>query len=172
MNLPNHRTLFFSLLFVVALLVVSLVSLPPATADDEAMASLVSNSEGLQFMAIPGIPACAEGTVLRGDPFKGAALLFLRADAGCNIPWHWHNSNEEVMLVSGAGRVQMKDGAAVDLAPGGYAFLPITHVHRFRTSARSTFFLAIDRAFDIHYIDKDGKEIAPEEAFKMGKADW
>jgi quercetin dioxygenase-like cupin family protein len=119
-----------------------------------------------KFGGLPVIPACTTVAGLSGDPSKGAAVLQLRSTSGCVIPWHWHTSNENLMFVSGTAQVAMKDGAPATLHPGDYLAMPSKHVHEFTCVASCKLFLAIDSAFDIHYVDASGKEISMDEALK------
>ena len=65
------------------------------------------------------------------------------------------------MFVAGSAKVDMKDGAPVRMHTGDYIKLPAKNVHQFTCVAACTFYLATDGAFDIHYVDKDGKEMSP-----------
>ena len=49
---------------------------------------------------------------------------------------------------------------------GDYVNLPGKYVHQFTCVAACTFFIVPSAAFDIHYVDKSGKEISPDEALK------
>jgi len=40
------------------------------------------------------------------------------------------------------------------------------HVHQFTCVTACKLFLAIDAAFDIHYVDASGNEISPDDALK------
>ena len=44
--------------------------------------------------------------------------------------------------------------------------LPGKGVHQFTCVLACTFFLTSDGAFDIHYVDSEGKEIPPDQALK------
>jgi hypothetical protein len=44
--------------------------------------------------------------------------------------------------------------------------MPSKHVHQFRCTTQCLLYIFSDAAFDIHYIDGDGKEISPDEALK------
>jgi quercetin dioxygenase-like cupin family protein len=122
---------------------------------------------------LPGLPACLTLSVQRGDPTKGAAVLLAKMTAGCTVPWHWHTAAEGLMMVSGKAKIEMKDTAASSSAaagsgvgPGDYVYLPGKHPHQFTCASSCTFFDVTEGAFDIHYIDKDGKEIPPDQALK------
>jgi quercetin dioxygenase-like cupin family protein len=136
-----------------------------AFSQDQAKAG-VTTMAGSKFAAVPGVPACMKISAQRGDPSKGSAVLLLKATPGCTVPWHWHTANENLMMVSGRGKLEMKDVAATIVGPGDYVYLPSQHPHQFTCSTSCTVFDVTDAAFDIHYIDKDGKEIPPEQALK------
>lgn len=119
-----------------------------------------------KFINFPGIPKCATGAVLHGDPFKGAAILQLKVPAGCRIPWHWHTADEQLLMVSGRTRIGMKGGAPVTLSSGDYILMPAKGVHEFACLAACKLFLVTTGAFDIHYVDASGKEIPLDEAVK------
>ena len=123
-----------------------------------------------KFVNFPGLPACVKGAVLHGDPMgdKGAVLM-LKSTPGCKIPWHWHTSTEQLGVVSGSAKLEMKDGAAKNLTPGTYVYLPSKHQHQFTCPTACSLFLATEAKFDIHYVDASGKEISPDEALKTGK---
>jgi hypothetical protein len=44
--------------------------------------------------------------------------------------------------------------------------MPSKHVHRFTCTQACTLYVYSDAAFDIHYVDDQGKEIPSEEALK------
>jgi quercetin dioxygenase-like cupin family protein len=83
---------------------------------------------------------------------------------GCKVPWHWHTAAENLVVVSGSAKAEMKDGASHALASGDYVYMPAKQAHQFTCSTACTIYVMPDAAFDIHYIDKDGKEIPVEQA--------
>lgn len=119
-----------------------------------------------KFVNFPGLPTCMSGSVQNGDPTKGASVILAKSTAGCNIPSHWHSADEQLMMVSGSAKVGMKDGQPAALHSGDYLSLPAKGVHQFSCVAACTLFIVPSGAFDIHYVDKDGKEISPDEALK------
>ncbi len=121
-----------------------------------------------KFMKLPMLPQCMELAAQEGDPMKGAAVILIKMTAGCEVPWHWHTANERLYMVSGRGKIEMKDHGAEPVGPGDYTFLSAKGIHQFTCSATCTFFDVTDAAFDIHYVKADGSEIAPEEALKAG----
>jgi quercetin dioxygenase-like cupin family protein len=124
---------------------------------------------GMKFATVPGLPTCAPGSVQSGDPARGPSIILGKLAAGCAIPWHWHTPNEHVMLVSGAGSMELKDGKPLTLRAGGFALMPSRHVHRFRCTASCTLYVYSDAALDIHYVDGQGNEIPPDAALKAVK---
>jgi quercetin dioxygenase-like cupin family protein len=119
-----------------------------------------------KFVNFPGLPTCMTGSVQNGDPSKGASVILAKSAAGCTVPWHWHTASEQLMIVSGTAKVAMKDGEPASVHSGDYLALPGKNVHQFTCISACTLFIVPDGAFDIHYVDKDGKEISPDEALK------
>ncbi|MEP6938553.1 MAG: hypothetical protein ABI846_02230 [Rudaea sp.] len=143
---------------------------PALAADSAGAAAPLARNIGQQKLGpFPGMPACAPGAVLSGDPGSGRSLITARLSAGCKVPWHWHTPDEQVMLASGTAKVEMKDAAAVMLHSGGYAMMPSRHVHQFTCTTACVIFVSASGAFDIHYVDALGKELTPEMAFKKKK---
>lgn len=148
------------------LLLVLLVISAPARGQEMAEKSAGRNVMEMKFAAVPGLPTCARGAVQSGDPTKGASIIFAKMPAGCSIPWHWHTPSEHVMIVRGAGRMEMKDGKPITLRAGGFALMASHHVHQFRCEQACQLYIYSDVAFDIHYVNKQGNEISPAEALK------
>jgi quercetin dioxygenase-like cupin family protein len=87
-------------------------------------ATIVQNSAPDKFQTIPNVPKCLTAAVQQGDPAKGPSVLLIKGTAGCKAPWHWHTPNEQVMMVSGRGQVEMKGQQPVLLRAGGFAAAP------------------------------------------------
>jgi quercetin dioxygenase-like cupin family protein len=122
-----------------------------------------------KFAPLPVMPPCVTMAVESGDPAKGASVIVFKGTAGCMIPWHWHTPTEQVMIVSGSAKVEMKDHGSAVLGPGGFAMMPSKHVHQFTCTSACTAFVASDKAFDIHYVDSAGKEVPVESALAKPK---
>ena len=88
-----------------------------------------------KFTNFPGVPQCMMGAAQEGDPSKGNAVLLLKAQTGCMVPWHWHTPSEQLMMVSGRAKAEMKDAGPVILRAGDYLNLTSrcssVHVHGF-----------------------------------------
>jgi mannose-6-phosphate isomerase-like protein (cupin superfamily) len=118
---------------------------------------IIQNAAPGKFQKIPNLPDCVTAAVEQGDPTKGAS--------GCRVPWHFHTPNEQLMMISGVGRVETKGEQAVNLRAGGFAYAPVKHVHQFTcVGGPCSFFLHSDAPFDIHYVDQSGNEMSTEQA--------
>lgn len=136
----------------------------PVWAQGTAGHVVAENMTEMQFSAFPGLPKCTPGSVKSGDPAKGPSIILAKADTGCTVPWHWHSPNEHLMMVEGAARIDMLSGKPITLRAGGYAMLPGKHVHQFVCTNSCVFYVHSDAALDIHYVDKQGNEIPPDQA--------
>ena len=131
-------------------------------------------SAAVKFAPIAGLPPCLTGAVKRGDPSKESFVVLAKVTAGCKIPWHWHTATEELMVVAGRAKVEMREAERKEASPatlgsGDYIHLPSKHVHQFTCQSVCKLFITSDRAFDIHYVDAAGKEIPQDEALKPAK---
>jgi quercetin dioxygenase-like cupin family protein len=125
------------------------------------------NLPEMKFVTFPGLPKCGLNSVLNGDPAKTPSTILAKIESGCIVPWHWHTPNEELMMVHGTAQIETRDGSKPFLLkPGGYAKLPPRHVHQFRCVKECLMYVHADGAFDIHYVDRQGREMAPEAALK------
>ena len=134
-----------------------------ATAEDKMVYAAKATSK---FVNFPGLPTCMTGSVQHGDPGSGASVILAKSTTGCTVPWHWHTADEQLMIVSGSAKVGMKDGQPTSLHSGDYLSLPGKNAHQFTCVTACTLFIMPSAAFDIHYVDKEGKEISPDEALK------
>jgi len=125
----------------------------------------------LKFTNFPNFPKCVTGAVVHGDPGsdQGATIL-AKLTAGCSVPWHFHSVNEQIGIVSGSVKAEMKDAKPQVLGPGGFAFFPAKHVHQATCTTACMFFIATEGKLDIHYVDKDGNEIPFDQAVKTKPA--
>jgi quercetin dioxygenase-like cupin family protein len=144
-----------------------LLSLGAARAQPTADQASTHSMSEMKFAPSAGLPTCVQIAIESGDPAQGAFVALAKTKTGCTVPWHWHTGSEQLMIVDGTARVQMKDtGKPIALRAGGFAMMPAHHVHEFQCTQACTFFLVSDQKFDIHYVDPQGKEIPPEEALK------
>ena len=143
-----------------------LCCLPASLAAQDAVAMVVAKAATSKFVNLPGLPACMTATVHRGDPAKGPASMLLKFTPGCVVPWHWHTAAEQLVIISGRGKADMKDGKPMAMNIGDYAYLPPKNIHQFTAVTGVLMFFNPEGAFDIHYLDKEWKEIPPEQALK------
>lgn len=122
-----------------------------------------------KFVNLPGLPTCMTVAVQQGDPTKGPSVLLLKFTPGCAVPWHWHTASEQLMIVSGNGKAEMKDGKPMAVKSGDFLFLPGKNIHQFTAVSSVMLFDLPSGAFDIHYVDPSGNEIPPEQALKPMK---
>ena len=133
---------------------------------------IVSPAAGAKFAPIPNAPECFTIAVEKGDPTKGPSVILARFAPHCVAPYHWHTPSETAMVASGTLETQMKGDKAIVARSGDFVYLPSHHVHRATCSGTSPclVFLSSDAAFDIHWVDAEGKEIPFEQAVKPTKA--
>jgi quercetin dioxygenase-like cupin family protein len=125
------------------------------------------NMSQMKFDPVPGLPTCFTASIQSGDPTQTAFVALATLKAGCEIPFHRHSANEQLMIVQGAPRVEMKDGMEpMTLTAGGFTNLPADHIHQLKCTRACTLFLVSDGKFDIHYVDAQGKDVSPEEALR------
>jgi quercetin dioxygenase-like cupin family protein len=127
------------------------------------------NMAELKLGPIPGMPTCLKGAVETGDPMTGPGFVLAKLATGCTIPWHWHTAAENVLVVSGKGKIDMVDAESKMLTAAGFVHLPSHHIHQFTCKSSCTLLIHTDAAFDIHYTNKDGNEIPAEDALKPYK---
>ena len=130
----------------------------------------IANSSQLTFGSAPYLPSCLTMAPEHGDPSKGAFTLLLKFTSGCSIPMHWHSVAEELMLVSGSGKMQTQDGKTSAVDRGSFVYIPAKHQHAFTCATACTAFLSAAGAFDIHYVDKSGNEIPADQALHASRA--
>jgi quercetin dioxygenase-like cupin family protein len=68
-------------------------------------------------------------TVLHGDPSAGNSDILFRVPANTDIPEHWHNSAERMILVSGSMKVTYDGEDPKILKAGSYAYGPAKKAH-------------------------------------------
>jgi len=155
----------FAVLLTAFAAVLGLSNLSAQTSDDKV---IVATAAAAKFGPAANAPDCFTISVERGDPSKGASVILAKFAPGCVAPFHWHTPSETVMIVSGALEIQMKGDKPLVAHRGDFAYMPPKHVHRATCTgaAPCLVFLTSDAAFDIHWVDADGKEIALEAALK------
>jgi len=159
-----------ALLILVALIAMGRAGTTHAEDDTEPDKMIVLNPQTMKFTPIPDMPSCATAAILRGNPRTGPAWVLLKLASGCRVPWHRHTANESLLVVSGQGTLEMRDGPPLQFTPGAYASLPRQHVHQAKCTRSCLLFNSADAAFDIHYVDANGEEISLEDALRAPKS--
>lgn len=169
--------MMFRVLLVAAVLLVAGVGSNGLSADGSAgLSTFLAHFSKAAFAAIPSLPDCTKLAGLRGDPAKEPSSLMVKMDSGCAATYHWHTANEELLLLQGRAKAQIGNQPPVELNAGAYAILPARVRHRFRCVSDDPciFFDAADAIFDVHNVDRNGREISADDAIKASaqSADW
>lgn len=120
----------------------------------------------LKFATAPDVPACFTSALAYGDPNSGPSTFVVKGAKGCEIPMHYHTPTEQVVMVGGKGRMEMKGSPPRVIRAGAFAITPPRHPHRFACETACQFYIISDGVFDIHYVDEGGNEIPFEKAVK------
>jgi len=84
-----------------------------------------AKSDSLEWGPCPAfMPAGCAIAVLNGNPAEPHADIFFRLPAGQNVPSHWHESPERMVLVSGEMQVDYEGQEPVLLTRSSYAYGP------------------------------------------------
>lgn len=101
----------------------------PVQAEERAIAR-TPDADALQWGGCPPImPEGCRIAVLHGDPVEPNADIFFRVPGGAEIPRHWHNSPERIVLVTGEMEVTYDGQEPVVLNVGTYAYGPARAPH-------------------------------------------
>ena len=157
-------TLRRTLLLTIAIACLAITTLPCSAQNQEKV--VVQPADKAKYGGLAVLPSCTTFSVERGDPTSGPSLLLIKAESGCVIPWHWHTAPEELMLVDGTAKLEMKGESAQTLTKGAYVHLPGRHHHQFTCQSQCLMFNNIAGTFDIHYLDKSGNEIPVAQALQ------
>ncbi|MEB8329091.1 cupin domain-containing protein [Flavobacteriaceae bacterium KMM 6897] len=98
----------------------------------------------------PFMPEGCGIAVLHGDPAKNNVDIFFKVQANSDIPKHWHNSAERMILVSGKLFVTYDGEKEVVMNTGSYAFGPASkpHVARCGDDGPCVIFIAFEEPLD------------------------
>ena len=90
--------------------------------------------------------------ILHVDPKTQATSLLIRTPKAIHVRKHWHTANESHTIISGTA-VLACDGKKVELAQGGFNFMPAKMVHEAWLPAGSLTFITVDSAWDINWVE-------------------
>ena len=98
----------------------------------------------------PFMPEGCGIAVLHGDPAKSNSDIFFKVQANTDIPKHWHNSAERMILVSGKLYVTYDGEKEQIINTGSYAFGPSTkpHLGRCGDEGPCVIFIALEEPLD------------------------
>ena len=155
-------------LLLLPLTILICIARSPAQDNDN---PIVNPAAVAKFAPIPNAPECFTIAVEKGDPTKGPSVILARFAPHCVAPYHWHTPSETAMVASGTLETQMKGDKAIVARSGDFVYLPSHHVHRATCNGSTPclVFLSSDAAFDIHWVDEEGKEIPFEQAVRPRK---
>jgi quercetin dioxygenase-like cupin family protein len=146
------------------------VSALPCAAQSSNPQPKIENVSDMKFVNVPNVPTCFRAAVEHGDPSSGPSTLLVKGTKGCEVPMHYHTPTEQVVMVSGTARIEMKGDRPRIMKAGGFATAPPRHAHHFTCTSACQFYVISDGVFDIHYVDDSGNEIPFEQAVKsLGK---
>ena len=100
---------------------------------NKAELSLVKTAQDADLKWGPCPPFMPKGcsiAVLHGDPSKDNLDIFFKVNANSDIPNHWHNSAERIILISGNLEVTYKGEKPQTLKAGSYAYGPSKKPHK------------------------------------------
>lgn len=144
---PSLKTLLFILLFIFPPIIAS------AQDGDQMENALVvdhKNTE-LEWGGCPEfMPAGCNIAVLHGDPTSENSDILFRVPANSDIPLHWHNSAERMVLISGEMEVTYEGEDSQTLKTGSYAYGPAKKPHTAKCKDKGTcvLFIAFEKPVD------------------------
>jgi len=98
----------------------------------------------------PFMPTGCAIAVLHGDPSKKNLDILFKVPANSNIPNHWHNSAERMILISGELQVTYKGEKTQTLKAGSYAYGPSKKPHTAKCKSKEpcVLFIAFEEPLD------------------------
>jgi quercetin dioxygenase-like cupin family protein len=138
----------------------------PCAAQNSNPQPKIENVADMKFATFPNVPTCLTGAVEHGDPSSGPSTFLVKGTKGCEVPMHYHTPTEQVLMVSGTARIEMKGDQPRIVKAGAFATAPPRHPHHFTCTSACQFYLISDGVFDVHYVDDNGNEIPFDRAVK------
>lgn len=93
-----------------------------------------------------------EIAILRVDPKTQATQLLIRTPEAIHVRKHWHSANETHTMILGKAVLEC-DGKRMELAQGGFNYMPARMVHEAWLPAGSLTFITVDGAWDITWVE-------------------
>jgi mannose-6-phosphate isomerase-like protein (cupin superfamily) len=130
--------------------------------------TIMKNPSDSKFLPAPGVmPECFVAALQRIDRATGGATILAKSEGPCILPFHWHNSDEQIIVVSGDVEMQMKDGKLMKMEPGGYLYLPAKTVHTWVCTGPCVHTVQSMGPWNVHYVNPAGDEIPLAEALRL-----
>ena len=106
---------------------------------------------------------CLSSATENGNPDSGPSTLILKAAPKCNVPWHYHTAEEQLIVTQGSVRTEMDGMSAATLDPGGFAMMPSKVKHQFSCQSKTEciMFVTFDRKYDIVWLKETPKAPQP-----------
>jgi len=105
---------------------------------------------------------CLQSATETGDPSTGPSTLILKAAPKCEVKWHYHTAEEQLIVTHGSLLTEMEGMPAATLEAGGFAMMPGKVKHRFSCQSKTEciLFVSFDQKYDIVWV-KDDSHPAP-----------
>lgn len=127
--LTNLKLTLASML-TVSLLSIAVLAQESSITGEELSVLKTIDDTGLEWGPCP--PFMPEGcaiAVLHGDPSKVNVDVLFKVEANSDIPNHWHNSPERMILLSGELKVKYEGEKTQTMKIGSYAYGPSKKPH-------------------------------------------
>ncbi len=109
-----------------------------------------------------------EIAILRVDPKMQATQLLIRHPRAMHIRRHWHSANETHTILKGTYIFEC-DGKREELGPGSFNYLPSGMIHEAWTPDDGMFFITVDGAWDVNWVDGPPKRPEPRRKREAGR---
>ncbi len=155
-NIKSFRIIGLS--FIIAC-VNPLISLAQESNNMDFEKSVVMDAESPKLVWGPCpefMPNGCEIAVLHGDPAKPNVDILFKVPSNTDIPNHWHNSAERMILVSGEMDVTYEGEKTQTLKQGNYAYGPAKKPHTARCgdSGPCVLFIGFEKPLDAMPLNK------------------
>lgn len=141
--------------FVMRLVVpfLSLLALPwcSATAADDSL--LVVQLAGKFKSCGPDAPPGCEQIILMGDPAAEPFQKVFRFPKGFVFPKHWHEANENLVMVRGSLNINAEGSRERSLKAGDFLHIPAKVVHWGVCTEECVFYLGVDGADSFNLVE-------------------
>jgi quercetin dioxygenase-like cupin family protein len=145
-------------IFCISLVVVGIQSCcPESLSSKKGIANPVSR---VKFEQSDAVKCLMEAVEVGGA--TGPSTLILKASPNCDVPWHYHQAVEQLIVINGPVLAEMDGMEAEILEAGGFAMMPSRRVHQFtcHSPRECSIIVSFDRTYDVHWC-QDSKKCKP-----------